>query len=87
MKILIVGAAGDVGRAVCTELENRHEIVMAGRSTGDIRVDLTDEASVAALYSQVGPVDAVVSAVGDVKFERLAEMTSEKYLFGLQQKV
>ena len=87
MKILIVGAAGDVGRAICCEFEGRHEIITAGRSSGDMKVDLTDENSVAALYRELGSVDAVVSAVGDVRFERLADMTSGKYLFGLQQKV
>lgn len=87
MKILVVGAAGDVGQAVCAELEGRHELITAGRSSGDLRVDLTDEASVSALYEQVGTVDAVISATGDVKFERLAEMTREKYLFGLERKV
>ena len=87
MKILVVGAAGDVGCAVCDELKSRHEIITAGRSSGDLRVDLTNEESIIALYREAGQVDAVISAVGDVKFERLADMTREKYLFGLEQKV
>ncbi|MES0809949.1 NAD-dependent epimerase/dehydratase family protein [Roseibium sp. SCPC15] len=87
MKILVVGATGDVGNAVCDELKSRHEIITAGRSSGDLRVDLTNEESIIALYREAGQVDAVVSAVGDVKFERLADMTREKYLFGLERKV
>lgn len=87
MKILVVGAAGDVGRAVCGELSQRHEIITAGRTSGEIRLDLTDEGSVAAMYDKAGPLDAVISTAGEVKFERFAEMTGDKFLFGLQRKV
>jgi uncharacterized protein YbjT (DUF2867 family) len=40
MKILIVGAGGTLGQAVSDELGARHDIVRAGRSRGDVRVDL-----------------------------------------------
>lgn len=46
MKIIIVGAAGDIGKTVCKELGTRHEIIKAGRSQGDILVDMGDRASV-----------------------------------------
>ncbi len=87
MKILVVGAAGDVGRAVCAEFAGRHEVITAGRTSGEISVDLTDEASIDALYARTGQVDAVVSTAGEVRFERLADMTAEAFLFGLQRKV
>lgn len=87
MRILVVGASGDIGQAICAELKPRHEIITAGRSSGDHQVDLTDLASVQALYQTVGPVDAVISAVGEVKFATLAEFTPDQMLFGLQNKV
>ncbi|MEO9528177.1 short chain dehydrogenase [Roseibium sp.] len=87
MKIIVVGAAGAIGQAACAELAPRHDIVTAGRSSGDIRVDLADAGSIAAMYEAAGPVDAVVCAAGEVEFGRLAEMTGEKYLFGLKNKV
>ena len=49
MKILIVGASGTIGKAVAEALSARHEIVTAGRSSGDYRVDLTDLASIRAM--------------------------------------
>jgi hypothetical protein len=40
--MLIVGASGIIGRAVVAELGQRHEIVTAGRSSGDVRLDITE---------------------------------------------
>ena len=39
MRVLIVGAAGTVGKAAAAALSERHEVIAAGRSTGDITVD------------------------------------------------
>lgn len=87
MKIIVVGAGGDIGRAVCEELGQRHEIIRAGRSSGDVRVEMTDRASVEAMYARTGPVDAVVSAAGDVHFAPLSEYTEDTFMLGLRNKV
>jgi len=87
MKIIVVGAAGAIGRAVCDEFAGRHEVIAAGRSSGDIRVDLADPGSIGAMYAATGPVEAVVCAAGEVEFGRLQDMTREKYLYGLKNKV
>ena len=86
MRILVVGADGDIGRAACRELGQRHEIVPAGRTSGELTVDMSDRASVDAMYAQAGKLDAVVSAAGDVHFSALEEHTGETLMFGLQQK-
>lgn len=86
MRIIVIGAEGDIGRAVCAELGERHEIIRVGRSKGDIRADMTDAASVAAMYRSAGRVDAVVSAAGSVPFEPLTRMTPEQMLSGLRGK-
>ncbi|HEY4292742.1 short chain dehydrogenase [Luteibacter sp.] len=87
MKILLVGAGGTLGQAVATELGVRHDIVRAGRSLGDVRVDLRDAASVEAMFRDVGDLDAVVCAAGKVPFAPLADFTEAKYLEGLQDKL
>lgn len=87
MRIIIVGAAGDIGRAACQELGQRHEIITVGRSGGDYRVDVADFNAVAGLYQSVGAFDAVVSCAGDATFAPLEEMTQERFLLGLRQKV
>jgi len=87
MKILVVGASGMLGKAVTANLRERHDVVSAGRNSGDHRVDLTDEASVHALFSAIGRVDAIVAATGSVHFGPLAEMTAANFNVGLQDKL
>ncbi|MCU0585138.1 MAG: short chain dehydrogenase, partial [Desulfobacterales bacterium] len=87
MKILIVGAAGTIGRAVTAELGQRHEIIPAGRASGDVRMDITDSSSIRAAFEKVGAVDAVVSAAGKVKFAAFGEMEAADYAIGLKDKL
>ncbi|MEM9801333.1 MAG: short chain dehydrogenase [Planctomycetota bacterium] len=87
MRILLVGASGTIGRAVASELAERHEIVRAGRSSGDVKMDLTDADSIRAAYAEAGPLDAVVCAAGSVTFKPLAEMSAADYEHGLGDKL
>ena len=87
MRILIVGANGAIGKAVTAELSERHEIVTAGRSSGDVRIDITDLATIRAMYDRVGNVDAVACAAGNVHFGPLTEMTPEQFDVGLRDKL
>ncbi|WDD90931.1 short chain dehydrogenase [Burkholderia sp. FERM BP-3421] len=87
MKILIVGASGTLGSAIVNELKPRHEIVAAGRSHGDVRVDLKDIDSVQRMYHAVGPVDAVIAATGSVHFGPLGETASAQFAVGLADKL
>jgi NAD(P)-dependent dehydrogenase (short-subunit alcohol dehydrogenase family) len=87
MRIIVIGAAGTIGQALVKELASRHEIISAGRNSGDIQVDLTDAASIEKMYQQVGPVDAVISAAGNVHFGALNEMTAAEYAIGINDKL
>lgn len=87
MRIIIVGAEGDIGTAACNELAARHEIIKAGRSSGDIQVDMADRASVEAMYDKAGPVDAVVVTAGHVHFGFLQDFSEETFMLGLKNKV
>lgn len=87
MKIIIIGGAGTVGKAIVTELKGRHSILIAGRAHGDLVVDITNPASIEAMYQKSGPVDAVIVAAGEVHFGPLAEMTVSDYELGLKNKL
>lgn len=87
MRIIVVGAAGDIGQAACKELEKRHDILTVGRSSGDYQVDVSDLHAVKSLYEEVGAFDAVVSCAGDATFAPLTDMTQETFMAGLRQKV
>ncbi|CAN7486367.1 short chain dehydrogenase [Trinickia sp. LjRoot230] len=87
-KVLLVGATGTVGSAVAKRLAAvGHEVVRAGRRSGDVQVDIADDASVAALFAQVGPVDAIVATTGEVHFGPLAQMSAAQFNIGLQGKL
>ncbi|WP_447780923.1 short chain dehydrogenase [Stenotrophomonas riyadhensis] len=87
MKILLVGASGTLGQAVARQLGQQHQILTAGRNSGELSVDLTDDASVAELFARTGPVDAVISTAGKLHFGPLQDMTPEQFNIGLQDKL
>jgi NAD(P)-dependent dehydrogenase (short-subunit alcohol dehydrogenase family) len=86
MKILIVGASGLLGSGAVSALSDENEIIRASRS-GNVSVDLTDPNSIAAMYEQVGKVDAVIAATGKVPFKSITELTLEDYRSGIVDKV
>ncbi|AGI23355.1 short chain dehydrogenase [Pseudomonas sp. MT3] len=87
MKIILIGASGTLGQAVANELGQRHEIIRVGRNSGDLRVDITDSASIRALFEQTGGFDALISAAGTVHFGPLAEMGETEMAIGLKDKL
>lgn len=87
MRILIVGGKGTIGRAVVDKLKDAHELIIAGRTTGDVQVDLTSVDSIEAMFKKVGHVDAIVNASGAAKFQLVEEMTPEDNLVAVQSKL
>lgn len=87
MRVILVGAGGTLGAAVLGHLEANHDVVTAGRSSGDVRVDLTDAESILAMYAEVGSFDAVVSAAGAVTFAPLEDMNESEFEVGLRSKL
>lgn len=87
MKIIIIGAAGAVGKCAADDLSTRHEVISVGRNSGDIRADIEDVDSIRAMYREAGKVDAVVSAIGHGHFGAVDEMTSEQFMKGIDHKL
>src|SRR5262245_4140631 len=87
MRIFLVGATGTLGGAINAELGKRHDIVKASRARADVLVDVTDRASIAAMYKRVGKVDAVVSAIGDAHFGPLVKATYDEFMIGVRSKL
>ncbi|NNG16644.1 MAG: short chain dehydrogenase [Gemmatimonadales bacterium] len=87
MRVLVVGASGTIGRAVVAELSKRHEVIAAGRTSGDVSLDITDAASIRAGFEHAGPVDALVSSTGTVKFAPFDQMGADDYEIGLKDKL
>lgn len=87
VKIILIGAGGTIGKAVAAELGARHEVVRVGRSSGDLRVDISDPDSIDRLYEQAGAFDALVCAAGSVHFAPLEQFTGEQFALGLRNKL
>jgi NAD(P)-dependent dehydrogenase (short-subunit alcohol dehydrogenase family) len=87
MRILIVGATGTIGGAIVAALKGRHDLVLASKQDAPEQVDLSDPASIRALYARVGRVDGVVCAAGLVAFKPFAELTDADFALSLSSKL
>jgi NAD(P)-dependent dehydrogenase (short-subunit alcohol dehydrogenase family) len=68
-RILVTGAAGDIGSAIADELARRgHSVVRADHPVAgervDVAFDVTEEAAVADALTELGPLDGVVNKAG-----------------------
>jgi NAD(P)-dependent dehydrogenase (short-subunit alcohol dehydrogenase family) len=92
LRILVIGASGEMGRAVVAELGARHEIISAGSKSGDVRIDISDPTSIVTGLAAAGPLDAVACAAGAVNFHPLsaisvASIAESSYGLGLANKL
>ena len=86
-KILVIGAAGTLGEAICNELSRDFQVIKVGSTTGDYTVDIASTDSIIALYKKFNDVDAVICAAArNVIFSPLVEMTKEHYVTSMQSK-
>jgi NAD(P)-dependent dehydrogenase (short-subunit alcohol dehydrogenase family) len=86
MRLVLVGGSGTIGRRLASELAPRHEVVVAGRNSGDVGVDVTSAASIEAMYRQVAAVDAVVCVAASGALDEFATLTEEKLLDNMRGK-
>ena len=87
MKILIVGGNGTIGKKVSNHLSKKHDVLVAGRNSGDVTVDITDSQSIEAMFESIGNVDAVACIAGDAKWAAFDSMTEEDFYIGLRSKL
>jgi NAD(P)-dependent dehydrogenase (short-subunit alcohol dehydrogenase family) len=87
MRILVVGAAGTIGRAVVAALSAGNEIISASLRKATIKVDIADPSSIRQMYRSLGKLDAVVCAAGQAKFAPLAQLGDADFRFCLDNKL
>lgn len=87
MRIIAVGGAGTIGKAVVAALSERHDIVVAGRRSGDVQVDLESADSIQDMYRHVGAFDAVVSTAGEAHFGPFDAMSEHDLSLGIRSKL
>jgi NAD(P)-dependent dehydrogenase (short-subunit alcohol dehydrogenase family) len=64
-----------------------HDVVAVSHRSTPVTVELSDPASIRAMYKAVGKVDAVVSAAGNAKFAPLAGLKDDDFDFSLRNKL
>ncbi|MFB6317783.1 short chain dehydrogenase [Saccharicrinis sp. FJH54] len=87
MKIIIIGGYGTIGNKVAAYLKQRHDVIIAGRSAGNIQIDITDNASIKSALEKTGKVDAIVNIAGATKWGSFADLTEEDYYVGIKSKL
>ena len=87
MKILIIGGNGTIGKKVSTHFSEKHDVIIGGRHSGDVTVDIADSQSIESMFETVGKVDAVVCAAGEAKWAEFASMTEDDFYIGLKSKL
>jgi NAD(P)-dependent dehydrogenase (short-subunit alcohol dehydrogenase family) len=85
-KIIVVGATGKLGRVVVEGLQKDYEVIRAGRSGPDLKIDAFDFESVSDVFASVGPFDGLVSCIGGTPFKTFDELTMEDFASGLSTK-
>ena len=87
MKILVVGGNGTIGNAVAEKLAEKHKIDIAGRNSGNIRVDIESVESIKKMFEKTGKYDAIVSCAGSAKWAAFDEMTETDFYLGIKSKL
>lgn len=87
MRILIIGGEGTIGQKIRTHYARDHEVLVAGRNSGDFNVDIADSASIKSLFGQTGALDAVICAAGEAKWACFDDLSEEDFYIGLRSKL
>jgi NAD(P)-dependent dehydrogenase (short-subunit alcohol dehydrogenase family) len=87
MKILIIGGTGTIGKKVAATFKDKHEVIIAGRSTLDVTVDISDAHSIEAMYKKVGKIDACICTAGTGFYGPFENMTGADMMPGIGNKL
>jgi NAD(P)-dependent dehydrogenase (short-subunit alcohol dehydrogenase family) len=86
MRIVVAGK-GTLGAAIVKVLEEKgHEVVSVSRNSGEFRADIADPESLKALFSNIGPFNAVANAAGDVFPGPYEQTTDEQWANSIRSK-
>ena len=87
MRILIIGGNGTIGKKVAKNFDPNNEVIIAGRSSGDVLLDIANSNSIEELFNDIGRVDAIVNIAGDAKWDYFNNLKEDDYYVGIKSKL
>lgn len=87
MRILIIGGNGTIGKRVSGYFSQKHEVIIAGRSSGVVKVNIEDSSSIQSLFDELGKLDAIICIAGEAKWADFDSLTEADYFIGLRSKL
>jgi len=87
MKVLVIGGNGTIGKTVVKRFSENHEVIIAGRNSGDVTVDIASLESISEMFEKVGKVDAIVNIAGDAKWDTFDNLTEDDFYIGIKSKL
>ncbi|MEM6633519.1 MAG: short chain dehydrogenase [Bacteroidota bacterium] len=87
MRIFIIGGNGTIGKRVVAHYTQAHEVLVGGRSKGDILIDIADSASIRQAFRQVGTLDAILCIAGEARWAPFEQLSEEDYYVGIRSKL
>ncbi|MGD8992084.1 MAG: short chain dehydrogenase [Desulfobacterales bacterium] len=87
MKLLIIGGYGTIGKQVSAHFAKKHIIIIAGRHSGDVTVDIAESGSIKAMFDTSGKIDAILCIAGEAKWAPFDSLTEEDFYIGLKSKL
>ena len=87
MKVLIIGGKGTIGKKVADYLSRKHQVIAAGRHSGEVTVDITDSDSIGQLFEQTGNLDALICVAGEATWKDFQDMSEEDFYVGIKSKL
>ncbi|MDJ0755145.1 MAG: short chain dehydrogenase [Ardenticatenaceae bacterium] len=87
MKILIIGGSGTIGKKVSEHFSKNHEVIIGGRKSGDVIVDIADTQSIKKMFDETGKIDAIICIAGEAKWAAFESLSEEDFYIGLRSKL
>ena len=87
MKILIVGGTGTIGKRVAEKFEQKNQLIIAGRNTGDVQVDISSSVSIEDMFEKIGKVDSIICTAGTGYYGPFDSMNQEHMMPGIYGKL
>ncbi|WP_299623596.1 short chain dehydrogenase [uncultured Tenacibaculum sp.] len=87
MKILIIGGNGTIGKKVTDHFKQKHEVIIGGRTNGDVLIDIAQSKSIEEAFEKIGKLNAIVCIAGEAKWDNFDKLTEDDFYIGLKSKI